>query len=408
MPVENPQAIVERVLGYMSAELNTRVGVFLDRAAQTLHDQGHAESGGQASSRAAVRWLGENRAAIAAGIPQRMREAFLGRAPVRNISFDELQLLDDGALVNVIVRARIVVVMEKARLSAATLETRLDALQQAGARINPKSLAPGMVADEFVALLNELSVSKYVQTPLTEVYGLCGVEMLLDVYDDINRLLMQQGILPDYKTRIADDLIKTQAASIAPELAMSSGTAWDPVETPTSGLAAAPMTTDEKIVAMQQALASLVADDWRPGKLREIFQHSSTMVLTPEQERAIDPVEGVFLHLLRDASISRRFRAAMSRLIPSLLLLPPAEAAALSNAEHAVRRFMRQLTVLGVRDQQSPLQDFESIHVLIARITAEHAREMASFTQGADVLLAIAKNEVQRQLSARKSEAGAS
>ena len=200
MSIENPQALVEQVLDYMDTTLKTRVGTFLDVALETLHDQGHAESGGQASSRAAGRWLNENRAAVSARFPQRMREAFLGRAPAQSVSVDELQLLEDAALVNVIVRARIVAVMEKARLAASTLDPRLDALHEAGGKINARSLAPGVVADEFVAVLSELSVVRYIQLPLREVYGLCGVEMLIDVYDDLNQLLMQHGVLPDDKT----------------------------------------------------------------------------------------------------------------------------------------------------------------------------------------------------------------
>lgn len=403
MSIENPQALVQQVLDYMDSALKTRVGAFLDVALQTLHDQGHAESGGQASSRAAERWLKENRAGIATRFPQRMREAFLGRAPAHSVSVDELQLLEDSALVNVIVRARIVAVMEKARLAAATLDPRLDALYEAGGRINARSLAPGVVADEFVAVLNELSVVKYIQLPLIEVYGLCGVEMLIDVYDDLNQLLMQQGVLPDYKTRIARDLMQSPAGSGGPALAMSSGKTWDPADQSAESPTPAPI-AEEKILATQQALAALTVDDWRPGKLREL----SEAVLSSEQVQAIAPVEAIFLPLLRDTSISHRFRAEMSRLVLPLLLLPPAEAASLANPEHAVRRFLRQLAILGMRDQQTPLHDYKSINAIIARIAAERGSDVNRYHQGADTLVAIAKNEVQRQLTARKNETQAS
>lgn len=409
MSIENAQSVLSTVWNHIGGELKTRVGAFLDRAEQSLYSDTSPRVGArhQPTSYAAARWLTTNRAALEAAMLQRLTESFFGRTQKKEVQFDELQLLDDDALGVVVVRASMVSqVMQQARGEVLLLEARLSALRDAGAAVNPKALNPGVVADGFLAVLNQMSVPKTVQVPLLEAYGLRGVEMLVEFYAGINELLIKFGVLPDLKNIVSIEHAaspsrsQTTHARGAPGAAAAAGFAPPPggMTVPSELI---PVLLDAKVTAMQQALANLPFSDWRPGTLRAQFELPPPFALTTEQQDAVDHLEAVFLDLLRDPRISSRFRTEMSSLILPLMMLRIKDADLLTDPDNPVRRFVRQLALLGFRDEEQPIGNFNDIRMVIARIVSERAQEVASFRSGADALHTIARNEVQRQIEAR-------
>jgi hypothetical protein len=158
---------------------------------------------------------------------------------------------------------------------------------------------------------------------------------------------------------------------------------------------------DAKLNAMQQALAQLTDEEWAPGTLRSTFKLPPPIAISPEQEESIDHIEAVFLDLIRDTRISARFRSEFNRLILPMMSLRLSDEDLFQNPENPVRRFIRQLALLGFRDKEFPIEEFEHISLIVGRIVSERGQEIASFTTGADALYTIARNEVQRQLEAR-------
>lgn len=429
--IENIQTALFALFDFLRIALKQRIALFLERAIVALRDRSYASFSAAQQARAAERWLGRQRSDLESALHQRMVDAFSGDEPKVEPTIDELKLLDDESLNVVMLRARLVnSVMEKARDSVVALEVRLEALKQAGAQINSKAFTPGAIADGFMAVLEKLAVPTEVQIVLMEAYSERGAEMLTEIYRDLNELLSASGVMPGFKYSV-----KAPAAKAKPALpsggwypgggagpgggpsgpggapggkgadtkaGMDFVPPWPAVSAGVALPAHFAQLLDAKLNAMQQALAQLTPENWQPGALRDTFALPPPISLSPEQEESIDHIEAVFLDLIRDTRISARFRSEFNRLILPLMSLRLTDADLFKNPENPVRRFIRQLALLGFRDKETPIREFEHISLVVGRIVSERAQEISSFNSGADALYTIAKNEVQRQLGARQ------
>src|SRR5262249_3949297 len=122
------------------------------------------------------------------------------------------------------------------------------------------------------------------------------------------------------------------------------------------------------------------------------------------QAQSVDHVESLLLDWLRDDRISARVRDEIRRLtLPILVgrLICGDEFAAPDNP---IRVFLRQLAVIGYRDQEFPLSSYESVRLIVDRIAAEQGGESASFRSAADALNTLSRQEVRRRLSAHAHE----
>lgn len=443
--IENIQAVLQAVLNFIRVELKKRIGLFLERAVQGLRDRPYVSFSTNQQARAAERWLDESQSELETVLHQRIANSFTRTATKKDVAVDELTLLDDDSLNVVMLRARLVSsVMEKARESVVALEVRLEVLKQAGAQINSKAFTPGAIADGFMETLEQLAVPPEVQIVLMETYSDRGAEMLVNFYKDLNELLVQHKVLPNFKYSMiksppgaARTPSKTDEESGHAASDHSSGTGGSSEPTKANagnkggggkggtgggdgkaGMDMAPpwpavsagaaipadfaQLLDAKLNAMQQALAHLTAETWQPGTLRDTFSLPPPISLSPDQEESIDHIEAVFLDLIRDTRISSRFRSELNRLILPLMSLRLSDAELFKDPENPVRRFIRQLALLGYRDMELPIREFEHISLIVGRIVSERAQELASFKSGADALYTIARNEVRLQLEARQ------
>lgn len=434
--IENLQNVLRALLDFLRTELKNRIALFLERAILALRDRPYVSFSAAQQARAAERWLATQRPALEAALHRRMLDSFSGHDVKIEPSYEELQLLDDESLNVVMLRARLVnSVMEKARESVVALEVRLEALKQAGAQINAKAFTPGAIADGFMAVLDKLAVPTEVQIVLMEAYSERGAEMLTDIYRDLNELLSNRGVMPGFKYSV----VKAPAAKAKPtapaweghpgggaagpgggsggpggpggapgakggdsKAGMDFAPPWPAVSAGAALPAHFAQLLDAKLNAMQQALSQLTPENWQPGALRDTFSLPPPISLSPEQEESIDHIEAVFLDLIRDTRISARFRSEFNRLILPLMSLRLTDAELFKDPDNPVRRFIRQLALLGFRDKETPIREFEHISLVVGRIVSERAQELSSFNSGADALYTIAKNEVQRQLGARQ------
>ncbi|HZP11846.1 MAG TPA: DUF1631 family protein [Nevskiaceae bacterium] len=126
--------------------------------------------------------------------------------------------------------------------------------------------------------------------------------------------------------------------------------------------------------------------------------------LSREQNKAIDKLESQSFELLRDERISPRVRSELSRLIPALLSAQLSFPGTFGAPDNPPRVFVRQLALLGYRDHEFPLADFDAVRVVVDRILAEEGREVESFRSGADVLYTLARQEVKRRIAAAAEE----
>jgi hypothetical protein len=435
--INNPQAVLQAVLDFANVEFRSRIGLFLERALQTLRDQPYTSFSARQQSRVAERWLQAHSSALQSSLHQHLVRAFTAQPSSKPVSYDELQLLDDESLKVVMLRAQLVSsVMERARESVVALEVRLEALNQAGARLNSKAFTPGAIADGFMETLRQLDVPPEAQIVLMEAYRDRGADMLTEFYRDLNELLAGKGVMPGFKyaaiktpparskARSGTDEGEGDAAGTAggagagtgggvggrgpvgaggdAKAGMDLAPPWPAVSAGSALPAQFAQLLDAKLTAMQQALAHLTAETWQPGTLRDTFKLPPPISLSPEQEESIDHIEAVFLDLIRDTRISARFRTELNRLILPLMSLRLSDAELFKNPENPVRRFIRQLALLGFRDKEFPIEAFEHISLIVGRIVSERGQEIASFNSGADALYTIARNEVRRQLEARQ------
>lgn len=443
------QAVLVAVLNFIRVELKTRIAEFLDFSLlHAFHNQPNSSFSASQQVRVAERWLVNNQSELETELHQRMANAFTHTPEKKEVPLEELELLDDESLRIVMLRAQVVSsLMEKARKPVVELEVRLDALKQAGAQINTKAFVPGKIADGLLEALSSLNMPTEVEIMLMEAYRDRGTVMLADFYTDLNALLIRHGILPDYQYKTSEPTVHRNKGSthfgthsqsghapaqssagepvagpsaesgVQPPVsrqdhqgnytasaaanAPAHATPWPSVPSGTALPADFAQLLDAKLTAMQHALEHLTAETWQPGTLRDTFAIPPPISLSPEQEESIDHIEAVFLDLIRDTRISERFRTELNRLILPMMSLRLSDAQLFKDPENPVRRFLRQLALLGFRDKELPIREFEHISMIVGRIVAERAQEFESFKTGANALYTIAKNEVQYQLELR-------
>ncbi len=392
MESTSAQSTLESVLGYIREELRARSGRFLDRAERTLAQQWtqvqdlHERSVMQEAGR----WLTSNKPAIHARLYRQLIDA-LNTRPVTPPDHSSLRVLESGELAITLARDQMISrVMSEGRSELAALEARFDLLARDGAYANPKALWPGALADNFIFVLKSLSVPERVQRMMMDTYGDEGIRLLLEFYHGINALLIRnnvgRGVADPFATSDRD--IESLRIGDRSVFALARGVRL-------------------VLGRLQQSMAGVDLQTWTPGTLRELIERQfaqSRSTLSRAQAQSIDHVESLLLDWLRDDRISARVREEIRRLtLPILVgrLICGDEFAAPDNP---IRVFLRQLAVIGYRDEEFPLSTYDSVQLIVDRIVAEQGGESASFRSAADALNTLSRQEVRRRLTVQSQE----
>ena len=289
-----------------------------------------------------------------------------------------MQMLSDESMQVTLARTRMVnTVNERARDELLGLRMRLNALQQAGVFVIPQALSPSHLADGLLQTRSDLQVPLRTQAQIIEGYCAHGAEPLCRVYRGANQLLIEQGILPDY-------LVTNLKNSNYSRFGDGTRNQYE---------------LEQKFIQLQEALCELSLNDWRPGLLRHLLDTPPRYAATEAQQQVFDRVETSFVAMKSDKKISDRIRAEIHRLalpVLTVLLTTPDQIASTNSPMHL---FVRQLAMLGHRDKESPLHEFENIKIVVSRVVSEHGREMTSFHVGSGVLFTLSKNEIKRRMT---------
>jgi hypothetical protein len=209
-----------------------------------------------------------------------------------------------------------------------------------------------------------------------EIYGDRGVESLIEFYRSVNEQLRGLGIQPHYQITQLRSNVARDAATVVPQ---------------------------RTVEAPRDANHDTPLADWRPGEIRSCLARQ--FVLIPAMTLAtLDHaarVEPILLEMLKDPRISARVRHEVDRVVRTLVLhcLPAPEQ--FTKADSPVRLFLRQLTLLGYRDHDAPLCEFDILQTMAARIVAENGRDLDTFHSAAEALYTLARREVRRQVLQR-------
>ncbi len=419
------KAAFDAVLEFVNDELKARVRAFLLRAEQTLQDrwQGVRVTNERLRIKSAAEWIAKHKVWVEKAMHERLILSLTDQLPPKDVNFTELRVLGDEAVGVIMVRAKLInQLMETARYEVAALEMRLETLRQDGAKVNPKALAPGLLVDGFIGVLEAMGADENVQTLLLESYGETGVRQLIELYTDLNQLLINVGVMPRFQFVIKQETYEKPQDSIKrPETTFvesfdppgqQQDSGWKPKQSGNED--AAPIepreiTTPElarviesKFADIQQIVHELSLQDWRPGKLREMLEMPPPVQLNKVQQQSIDHIEALFIDLLNDQRISMRIRSELNRLILPTITLRLAVPEEFTTADNPARVFVRQLAVLGFRDEEEPLADFGKIQIVVDRIVSEQGQDLGGFRSGAQVLYTLARNEVRRRLEVRR------
>jgi hypothetical protein len=421
------QAAFEAVLEFVTTELKKRIHAFLQRAEDSLQDrwQGIRVTNERLRVKSAAEWLSQHKGWVEKSMHERLIQSLTDQLPPKDLDFTELRVLGDEAVGVIMIRAKLInQLMETARYEVAALEMRLETLRQDGAKLNPKALGPGLIVDGFIGVLEALGANESVQTLMLESYGETGIRQLIDLYTDLNQLLINVGVMPRFQFVIKQEAYeKAQAVAGRPETSFVESfespeqpqdSGWRPKlsgDEPPQLLEKREITTPElarvleaKFSNMQEIVHQLSVQDWRPGKLREMLDMPPPVQLNKAQQQSIDHIEALFIDLLNDQRISMRIRSELNRLILPTITLRLAVPEEFTTSNNPARVFVRQLAVLGYRDEEAPLADFNKIQIVVDRIVSEQGQDLGGFRSGAQVLYTLARKEVQRRLDARVSQ----
>lgn len=374
------------VWAYIDAELRAKTGELLDRAERTLSAAWGdiRDDARQSATRAAARWLKDNKLAVQEAFYQRLMAA-VSAAETTAVVDDTglLNLVDDNTLNILVIRAQMVQkVLGRARVEIKAMETRLRTLIGRDSRFNVAALMPGRIADGYLQVLQGLGVPDDARAVLMEVYSERGVELLTHFYQGLNQLLVERGVLPYLGTGLSQPTPQDVSFTMVDDDGNS--------------------VFDLQFDLLQSRIEELPFSRWQPGVLTSMNLLPPTTVMTSMHEVAIERVETFFMDLLQDERISLRARNELSRMAASLLVLNFKEPAQLDSAKTPVNVFVKQLALLGMRDQESRIDNFERIGFVVGRIVAERGHNLESFRSGAQALYTIARTEVERRLAAHR------
>jgi hypothetical protein len=394
------KAALQAVLGYVREELKGRSGRFLDRAERTLNEAWPRtlDLNERALMMQAARWLAANKAQIHTALHERLVEALAARPVSPTPELTTLRVLQGDELPIKLARDQMISkVMNQGRAELAALEARFEELERTGAYANPKALWPGALADGFVAVLRQFGVPPNVQRMVLEVYGEEGIRTLLEFYRGINQVLLEHGVGVDL------------TASGAMPAFVNLGTLPRDVDKSVFALA---RNLKPVLERLQRAMAGVSLASWKPGLLRELIERQFAQSagahakpgLTRAQIHSIDHVEALLLDWLRDDRISARVREEIRRLTLPILAARLASREEFAAPDNPIRVFLRQLAVLGYRDQEFPLSSFDSLQMVVERIVAEQGGDPSSFRSAADALNTLSRHEVRRRLALHTKE----
>lgn len=375
------QLAYEAVLAFAGSELGRRVGAFLKWAEEYLRGswQDHGDAANRLAMQSTEQWLKQDRAKLAGALQQRLVLTLTNQLQGEpSIHVASLQLLEENALKVVLARAKLVNrVMDLAQSEVHMLEARLDALRQSGHALNPMALAPGSVVDGLIIVMGDLGVPNEVQGTMLEICRCHGVERLVNLYQTLNQLLATYDVQPVHGGQ--DSKSRDTSAKLDPAQMVHA--------------------MDSQYEAIQSVLAKVPMQDWRPNIVQDAFKGGVTQKLTPAQSQSLRHVDAMISDFMGDPKISSRIRDLIGRLVLPLVRARLAEPEEFAVPDNPTRMFMRQLAILGYRDQEFPLKAIESVKVVVDRLIAEKGMTMNSFYTGAAALYTITKMEVRQRFT---------
>ena len=393
------------VLNFVREALSVRSARFLDRAERTLVDaaagiQDLTERGRMIP---AARWLSEHKGRIESALHRSAVDALGAAPPASGIAeSSNLRVLEANELALSLARDRMVsVVMTEGRAELAALEVRFEILRRGGAYANPKALWPGAIADRFLAVLRDLGAPETVQRLLVDTYGVEGIRLLLEFYRQINSVLIEGGVAPAY-----------QLPAQPPPMSLDSHQSPAANDVNIFNLA---RHLKQVLDELEKTMSGVSVRHWRPGFLRGLIERHfagpgglgerrARSIMSAAQAQSVDHIEGLLLDWLRDDKISARVREQIQRLTLPLLVARLSMTDDFAAPDNPVRVFLRQLAVLGYRDEESPLSTFDSLRLIVDRIVAEQGGEAGSFRGAAEALNTLSRHEVRRKLATQAQE----
>lgn len=320
-------------------------------------------------------WLDHYGLNLVADLKQQLAAGLSSNEDNNTHDFKKVDHLKTEDLAISVARARFVSeVIKHAEIAVEDIEAKLNSLNRYAFNVNPRGLTPSRFADAVAKTLQQADQPTVFQGLVIEACAREGIPHIVEFYENIYKILLNKAATP------------------TPDEATKQENLWSQLAPSLKSL-------------HEQLDEQLDVARWQPGMLKNwleqtvqqrYIQVDSGLMLSLLDQ--VNQVEAYLIATLKDQKISPRIRRMIIHLILPLIMIRLPNPEAFEDPNNAARLFIRQLTLLGYKDTESPLLDIEMIQAMVNRIEAEKGHLIDSFEAGAQALLIIAKREAERQI----------
>ncbi len=263
-------------------------------------------------------------------------------------------------------------------------------------------LSPHLFSEIFQATCTVFDIPLEAKLVLYKQFEIQMLNNLQGLYDEINELLIQQGVYPNYvpctapikqEENSVDNEDKPDITSTEPSFDQLSqmltasrqdtgqaGTNIGTAGTNTGTNVGTYLSTD--IVSALNKLQTsgeqaLPINESLLGILKNLPDTLPDGAISSEESNAIDLIEMIFDYIYDDKELSNRLKAIVARLQIPLLKIAILDKQFFSNKEHPARKLLNEFTQAGIVDSEQRIEN--KIESLVNRIVNEFSSDTTLF-----------------------------
>lgn len=297
------------------------------------------------------------------------------------------------------------------------LRIRLEALGIANATGHHNPLGPSLIYESFHAGLHQLKAPDYAESICLNVFEQTVLQELGPLYEELNNILVRQGVLPDLdlnkylsgqdkqspvpsgaepeKKRSFRNPLGTRQAAFTTVKSLLGALAVSTKANGGATIASAPaggdvLTSWELNRELQELQAEMAASTASAASLRERvtekIRQSRGKELDAQQDGALDVVDRFFRSIIESPKLSEYAQAQIRQLEIPVLKEVMRTPAFFDNTDNPARKVLNQLAQLGVRGGRLNPAVQRRVDELVRDVATESGQDTGVFQRAAQVL----------------------
>lgn len=319
----------------------------------------------------------------------------------KQVSFDELALVDDFEVERFVRRSRLVTqLLNDHKADIKLVEARLNQLKELGAEINPRALSPARLFEALQTSLDVYELPESARMVFVQYFEDQCVPVLINGYELVNKILVEQGIdstleLKNIKSKQRFNRVPEESKHYLQQEMVG---ALHQLNDNISKIPPHYLPAGELSQKVQEILAQNVDSQ---GSQKD---GPSSKTIESDHVRQIEFIEKIVKNIAEDDNIDSRVKELILEMQVPLAILSINDPKLFSDANHPGRKLVRELTLFGQSHKSNIDRRIEEVRSLVRQVCSDGGQVTDIVAETAESVWRISEQELEHFVKTSRME----